>query len=265
MQQTPSGLNYTSADLRPPWRASGLPVVFHHGIGTSLEIWSEWVPIVSAHHPVVRFDMRGFGASAVPPEDHRWSMDQLVADLWEVAASAGAERVHLAGESIGGTIVLAAAAASPDRVASVTISNASYKGEGLGQIEHWRAQFADGGTAGWAARMMENRFTPGAGVPAALAWFGEEQARTRSHVALGLAEVLAAADLTDAVRGMNVPLSIVLPDSSPFVPVKHGAELRDIAPDARLRVVPGTRHGLPFTHAREEAEWLVRFLAEVEG
>jgi pimeloyl-ACP methyl ester carboxylesterase len=265
MPQTRSGLNYATTDLRPPWRTSGMPVLFHHGIGTSLGIWSEWIPIVASRHPVARFDMRGFGASTVPAMEHRWSMDELVADVWDVADAAEAEAVHLVGESIGGTIALAAALARPDRVASVTISNASYKGEGIGQIGYWRAQFSDGGAAGWGARMMDHRFAPGAGDPEALAWFAQEQARTPAHVALGLAEVLAGADLTDALRRMDLPLSIVLPDSSPFVPVKHGAELHDLAPNARLRVVPGARHGLPFTHAKSEAEWLLRFLAEVES
>src|SRR5690606_8429382 len=113
MPKTSRGLNYVATDLRPPWRASGLPVVFNHGIGTNLGVWSEWVPIVAARHPVVRFDLRGFGASPVPPADHRWTMDELVDDLLDVAATTGAEKVHVVGESIGGTIALAAAIRAP--------------------------------------------------------------------------------------------------------------------------------------------------------
>src|SRR5690606_22491063 len=101
MPKTARGLNYVATDLRPPWRKSGLPVVFNHGIGTNLGIWSEWVPIVAAHHPVVRFDMRGFGQSPVPPAGHRWTFDEMIDDLLEVAATTGAEKVHVMGESIG--------------------------------------------------------------------------------------------------------------------------------------------------------------------
>lgn len=264
MPETNRGLNYRIDDLRPPWQRGGLPVVFNHGIGTDMDIWADWVPVVAAHHPAIRFDMRGFGKSVVPDEDHRWTMEEMTGDFWEVADLSDAPKVHLVGESMGGTIVLAAALARPERVASVTISNASFKGKGIGELAYWRDQFADGGAAGWSRRMMENRFAPGASEAEALAWFEETQARTRPHVAMGLGTLLAGSDLTEALRTLHVPVSVVLPDSSPFVPVAHGAELKAIAPDVRLRVVPGTRHGLPFSHAREEAATLVAFLRDLE-
>jgi 3-oxoadipate enol-lactonase len=62
-----------------------------------------------------------------------------------------------------------------------------------------------------------------------------------------------------------VPISIVLPDSSPFVPVQHATELHHIAKNSKLRVVPGVRHGLPFVHAREEAAALLGSLSAYEG
>lgn len=265
MPKTARGLAYSIEDFRPPWVTSGLPIVFNHGIGTNRDIWAEWVPIVASRRKMVRFDMRGFGQSIIPPETHQWSMEEMVADLWEVADLAGAEKVHLFGESMGGTIALAATVARPERVASVSISNASYKGKGLGELAYWQQQFADGGAKGWSRRMMENRFGPGVGTPEALAWFEQEQAKTQPHVAMGLGAVLAQSDLTEALKSLNVPISVVLPDSSPFVPVMHGAELRQIAPNVRLRVVPNMRHGLPFSHARSEARRLCAFLDEIEG
>lgn len=264
MPMTAEGVHFVTHDLRPPWRTTSLPVVFNHGIGTSLDIWAEWVPVIAARHPMVRFDMRGFGRSTIPSEDHVWSMAELVKDLWEVADAAGADRVHLMGESFGGTIALAAAVTCPERVASVTLSNATFKGQGIGQIQYWHDEFAQGGPAGWGERMMHHRFVPGSGDSAALAWFAREQATTRPHVAIGLAGVLAGADLSDAVASLDIPISIVLPDSSPFVPVQHGAELLKVAKRARLRVVPGVRHGLPFTHARQEAEALLASLDACE-
>lgn len=265
MARTSRGLHTRGDDMRPPWRTDGLPVVFHHGIGTNLDIWAAWMPAIAARHPVLRFDMRGFGRSVLPPENHIWSMDEMIADLFEVADLAGPGPVHLVGESMGGTIVLAAACAQPQRVASVHLSNASFKGKGIGELAYWRKQFADGGPAGWSRRMMENRFAPGAGDPSSLAWFEEEQAKTRPHVAMGLGGVLAASDLTQALRDLPVPVSVVLPDSSPFVPVEHGIEMMRLAPRCRLRVVPNVRHGLPFSHARTESRQLAEFLTEIEG
>jgi hypothetical protein len=41
--------------------------------------------------------------------------------------------------------------------------------------------------------------------------------------------------------------------------------LHGLARNSKLRVVPGTRHGLPFVHAREEAAALLASLREYEG
>ncbi|MEO3388078.1 alpha/beta hydrolase [Mesorhizobium sp. CAU 1741] len=264
MPESLRGLHYRVDDIRAPWADETLPVLFNHGIGTDMDIWAEWVPVLAARHRVVRFDMRGFGRSPVPEEDHQWTMDELTGDLWSVADAAGAARVHLVGESMGGTIVLAAAIAQPDRVASVTISNASFKGKGLGELAYWREQFADGGAVGWSRRMMDNRFAPGAGEERALAWFQETQSRTRPHVAMGLGTLLAGSDLSDQLRSLDVPISVVLPDSSPFVPLAHGSELETIAPNVRFRTVAGVRHGLPFSHARSEAAHLLDFLSTTD-
>ena len=66
MPRTAGGLHYEVTDLRAPWlqaKRAWQPVVFHHGVGASLDIFVEWLPIVATRHPVVRFDMRGFGRS----------------------------------------------------------------------------------------------------------------------------------------------------------------------------------------------------------
>src|SRR4030088_1460565 len=183
MPTTADGIHYVATDLRPPWVTSGLPVIFNHGIGTNLDIWAEWVPVIAARHPMVRLDMRGFGQSAIPAEHHKWSMDEMVRDLWDVADTAGSGKVHLVGESLGGTIALAAALARPERVASVTISNGSFKGAGIGQLRYWKDEFAQGGGAGWGKRMMIHRFVPGVGDPLALAWFAKGQANPARHAA----------------------------------------------------------------------------------
>ena len=262
---TKRGLAYTAADNRPPWRRDGLPVVFHHGIGTNRDIWCDWLPLIATRHPVVRFDFRGFGASIVPPTDHAWSMGELIEDALEVADIAGPGPVHIVGESMGGTVALAAALAHPRKFASVTISNAGYKGQGIGRLPGWRAEIEKDGIAAWAARMMPLRFVPGTGDPDRLAWFAAEQAKAKPHVVLGLGEVLAQQDLTDQAPALEPPLLILSPDSSPFVPVRQGAELAELVPHAELCVFPGARHGLPFSHAAEAARVTSDFLERVEA
>jgi pimeloyl-ACP methyl ester carboxylesterase len=145
-------------------------VVFHHGVGASLEIFDEWVPIVAARHPVVRYDMRGFGQSIVPPATHEWTMSELVEDLLEVGEVAfGTEPIHVMGESIGGTIALAASLRHPERFSAVAMSNAAINGGHIGYAPGWRSEVARIGIDGWSKRLMEMRFVPGAAPPEAVA------------------------------------------------------------------------------------------------
>lgn len=269
MPKTKRGLHYEVTDLRPAWRRGkgcGRPVVFHHGVGTSLEIFDEWLPIIATRHAVVRFDMRGFGRSVVPPENHAWSMEEMIADVGEVAEAAfGAERVHLMGESIGGTIALAAALAQPARFTSVAMSNAAIKG---GQIAHapgWRAEIARVGIKGWSDRLMEMRFVPGAVSAEALAWFASVQEKSPPHVAIGLGELLVGTDLTSRLAGFDLPLLLMMPDRSPYVSLAQANALAELVPQAQIAVFPGARHGLPLSHGKEAAATLLAFLARVES
>ncbi len=263
-QMTRRGLAYATADVRPPWHGDERPVVLHHGIGTNRDIWCGWLPEVAAQHRVVRFDFRGFGASAVPPVNHTWTMRELIDDLLEVADIAGDGPVHVVGESMGGSIALAAAIERPDRFASVTISNAGYKGQGIGRLPGWKAEIERDGIATWAERMMPLRFAPGAADARQLAWFATEQARAKPHVVLGLGDVLARLDLTQQAPTLKIPLLILAPDSSPFVPVRQASELVELIPHAELNVFAGVRHGLPFSHAAKASRLTRDFLARVE-
>jgi 3-oxoadipate enol-lactonase len=262
MQLNERGIACELTDLVPPWRRRGPPVVFHHGIGTNRDAWAEWLPAVAARHPAWRFDLRGFGESAPLPVDALLEpsalMDQLIDDLFSVAPANAP--VHLVGESAGGTIVLAAALRSPERVASVTISNAAISGQGIGQIDGWRALF-DAGIAAWNARMMDCRFAPGAVDATAAAWYAKQQMRTRPETAMTLAGMLAVTDLRAALRRLRPPLLVLIPDSSPFIPVGMYDGLDTMLPDAEKRVFAGVRHGLPFSHAAECTAILLDFIA----
>jgi 3-oxoadipate enol-lactonase len=269
MPRTARGLHYEVTDLRAPWcrgRESGQPVVFHHGVGASLDIFAEWLPIIAARHPVVRFDMRGFGQSVVPPESHAWTMGELIADLLEVAETAfGTQPVHVMGESIGGTIALAACLEHPARFASVTMSNAAIKGGQIGYAPGWRAEIARVGIKDWSERLMEMRFVPGAASPEALDWFAALQARSPAHVVVGLGELLIGTDLTAELATFKSPLLLMMPDRSPFVSLAQANALAELVPQTEIAVFPGARHGLPFSHAKEAAGTHLAFLARVES
>lgn len=262
---TPSGLAYEAIDITAPWAKGRFPIVFHHGIGTDRHIWTDWLPAVVARHAVLRFDTRGFGASQMPPPDHVWTLESAVADLAAVMDLAGDGPVHLVGESFGGTVCLAAAARYPRRVASLTVSNTAYKGSGIAHVAGWRAALEAKGTEAWSRDMMVKRFPEGALGAAKADWFHKVQSQSAPHAISGIGELLARTDLTNELQRIRAPLLILSPDRSPFVTARMSVELMEHVPHAELAVIPGSRHGLPFSHGEACGRLLAGHLDRVEG
>lgn len=263
--RTSTGLAYDVIDLVPPWAVGRAPVVFHHGIGTDRHVWTDWLPSIVTRHKVLRFDTRGYGASAVPPESHRFSLEAALVDLMAMVDLAGAGPVHVVGESFGGTVALAAAIRHPDRIASVAVSNAAFKGSGIAEVPGWRASFASRGMAAWSGDMMAKRFVPGGLDEARFDWFRSVQDKSPAHVTAGLGELLAATDLGPELGQLKAPLLILMPDRSPFVTARMGVELAERVQHAELAMIPGARHGLPFSHGAECGARLAAHLAQVEA
>lgn len=253
-------LHYDVVDQVAPWREARAPILFHHGIGACAAMWAGWVPALGDAHRLVTFDMRGCGQSHIPGPDFAWSLDLLVDDLFAVADAAGLQRFHLVGESIGGTVALAAAIARPDRVVTLTVSNGAHLGASIRSVEAWQSQLDQGGVKAWSDAFLPGRFHDGALSPERLAWFAMQQERWPRDSILNALGVLVGTDLSARLKHIGCPTLLLHPDGSPFIPVPVMAELHRLLPDAELHVIGRARHGLPFSHAVQCAGLLRTFL-----
>jgi pimeloyl-ACP methyl ester carboxylesterase len=84
--------------------------LLHSGV-TDLHSWDEVAADLATDHTVIRYDLRGFGASP-PPNRGFAHLHDLTAVLDEV----GVARTALAGNSLGGLLALTFAVGHPDRV-----------------------------------------------------------------------------------------------------------------------------------------------------
>jgi pimeloyl-ACP methyl ester carboxylesterase len=251
---------YDVIDLRPPWAPPPETVILHHGLGTNSAIWSDWLATLTSQYRVVRFDMRGCGASAPLGPTSPWTLDSFVDDVIAVADAVAAPRFHLIGESFGGTVTLYTSVVQGARLLSATCISAPHRGGSIKVLKGWNTLLgtADGMRA-WSQNMMEYRFRDGAVSPAAFAWFKAEQDKTDPAMVRGVSELVMKTDLTPFLVRVLGPVLLLAPDSSPFVESQLVAELHGLLTTSELQVFAGTRHGLAFSHARECAELFVEF------
>ena len=87
-----------------------------------------WTKRIAASRQVVMYDQRGTGASHLTVPKAPQTMDAQVADLDAVRASLHVDKVHLIGDSYGGLLASAYAAAHPEHVLSLILSDSAAPG-----------------------------------------------------------------------------------------------------------------------------------------
>lgn len=98
-------------------RGSGEPLVLIHGIGHHWRAWEPVLDLLATSYDVIALDLPGFGRSPLPPELPD-GMPGAVLAVTAFLDELGLDRVHVAGNSLGGGIALELAATG--RVASAT-------------------------------------------------------------------------------------------------------------------------------------------------
>jgi pimeloyl-ACP methyl ester carboxylesterase len=256
---------YDVVDRTAPWVTDPETIVFNHGIGIDHRMWTKWMPALMERYRIVLLDMRGFGQSTIPPADAKWSMDILVDDVFAVAKAAGAERFHLAGESMGGTVALCSYFRNPRALRTITVSNGAHLGASLENLNDWRDVIASGAMAGWSAMMSERRFYHGALPPDEQVWFDAAQRESSADSCMNALAVLRGIDLTAKLKDIAVPVFIVHGDASPFIPLTITAALHAGLPDSEVQVFPHAKHGLPLSHGTQCGRAMRAFLDRRAG
>jgi 4,5:9,10-diseco-3-hydroxy-5,9,17-trioxoandrosta-1(10),2-diene-4-oate hydrolase len=91
-----------------------MPVILVHGLGGSIENWVYNVESLGQHHRVYAPDLKGFGRSDKTPVLH--DIDELVQFISDFMTVQHIDKASLAGNSLGGGLVLQFAIRFPDKV-----------------------------------------------------------------------------------------------------------------------------------------------------
>lgn len=151
-----------SHDARIYWRTDGNPalpaLVLGNSLGTDFSLWDAVLPRLLRHFYVVRYDMRGHGASDAP--DGEYSLDMLTDDLEAVIQATGLVRLHYLGISLGGMVGMNYASRHPGKLDKLILSNAN---PGSPDRKLWLTRIRsvqENGMAGLVDSTMARFFTP---------------------------------------------------------------------------------------------------------
>jgi pimeloyl-ACP methyl ester carboxylesterase len=100
----------------------GTPVLFLHGNMSSATWWEEAMVTLPQGYRAIAPDQRGFGDAELAAKiDATRGMHDLTDDAWALLDALSIERVHVVGNSLGGSVVWSMLADRPERLLSVTL------------------------------------------------------------------------------------------------------------------------------------------------
>lgn len=249
-----------SHDLLGPPDAS--PVVLSCSLGTDRSMWDRQVPALSERHRVVRYDLRGHGASPAPPGPYE--IADLGGDLLALLDRLEIERATLCGVSIGAMTSLWVAAHAPERVDRVVLCCTSSKfGADAAAVYRERARLVlDQGVEPVADGALERWFTPRfrASNPELMAQVRSGLTGTSSVGYAGCCEALAAMDLRSELGSIEAPALVISGDADPATPPEHGRAIADGIAGARFALIEAAAHLANIEKADEVTPLMLGFI-----
>jgi pimeloyl-ACP methyl ester carboxylesterase len=208
---------------------------------------------------VVLYDLRGHGLSERPARGY--TVADFVAELAGVLdALAIAHPVQLVGNSFGGTLALAFAAAHPDRVAGVVLID------------------AHDGAAGWSAQMTATLQLQGEARDAKIVdsfqhWLGRHSEKKRTRLARAASALVEGTTLVAdldaspplaaaALARVRAPVLALYGETSDVI--ERGRALAAALPACELVVLPGCTHSVLWEATAEVRRRVVAWLPREE-
>jgi len=231
-------------------------VILSNSLGSTLAMWDGVVAAVATRHRVVRYDLRGHGASPTPPGPY--AIADLGADLLDLLDRIGAPRASLVGSSIGGMASIWVAANAPERVDRlVLIGSAARLGPAQGWIDRSRRALLEG-TAGIAEAVTPRWVAAdfAASHPDAMKVFRAMFGVADPAGYAGCCMAIAGMDQTGDLDRITARTLVVVGSDDEATPRGLSEAIVEAVPGSRLAVIEGAAH-LPSLDRPEEVATLI--------
>lgn len=249
-------LHYQVRGESGPW------VVLVHGALVHSGSWADQVPVLSANHRVVTFDIRGYGHSAAI--DGHFSISAAADDLQALLGHLGIESTAVVGFSMGGFIAQELALRAPELVRSlVLVSTAARVGGDAAAVFRERASVIerdglDAEREQHVPRAFSNAFRTAH--PDALRRYAEEVVSNDPAVVAATFRALADFDAHERLGEVVAPTLIVAGAQDPALGPDAARELAAAIAGATVEVLPDVGHTLHLETPERFARLVIEFL-----
>jgi 3-oxoadipate enol-lactonase len=265
-------LHYRVYDCTDPWRRPAT-VMLQHGFARSSKFWYGMIPYLCRHYRVVCPDLRGLGESGSDFDpDRTLSVETYLADIVTIIDHLGEDRIHYAGESLGGMVGFHLAVEHADRLRSFTAISTpptvpvipgpqSFPRFGF---PTWQEALRTMGADAWSrAANGATRFPPDTD-PALVDWYAQEGARCSVDVLVAMSRVIEGIDLKPLLPQVKVPVLGIYPTFSPTVSDEQMRLLRQV-PNIRIVTLPIRYHVIWALKPAACATNMLYFIGQLDG
>ena len=241
MKITANGININYS-LEGP--ASGPVITMSHSLATDLTMWDPQVPELTSRYRVLRYDTRGHGGTDAPPG--RYSLEQLTEDVRALLQALGIAQTHFMGLSMGGMIGQMLALKYPHLLQSLllcdTMSRVPPEAKSL-----WEERIRIAETQGMEPHVeptLERWFTApfrAAGAPI-LDTVRALIRSTNPHGYAGCCQAIAALNLTEHLKLLNLPTLIIVGEEDVGTPVAASRTIHEQIKGSELVILKSASH-----------------------
>jgi 3-oxoadipate enol-lactonase / 4-carboxymuconolactone decarboxylase len=214
-------------------------ILLSHSLGVDHAQWDQQTADLLPYFRVLRYDIRGHGASDAPAGDY--SIEMLGRDVLAIADAAGLDKFAFCGLSLGGMIGQWLGANAADRLTFLVLANTTPRANSPSSIEERRTKVLNGGMAAVVDSVMQRFFSAGsldANYPA-IATTKRTFLATNPVGYAGCCAAFRDMDHRLLVRAIRTPTMIVFGDLDVSTPWKDNGEiLASSIPNPRVVGLP---------------------------
>ena len=238
----------------------GPAVAFCHGRASTHLSWCHQVVALQARYTCLTYDLRGFGRSTDGPGDP--GLAAHGADLEALLDHLGIERTFVVAQSMGGFGALQFALKHPERVLGLVLSSTPAGVDDEVIVARVREAQEEAAGLPVTERVFRPAFVEKRPEMVHI-WRAQQDASPRYPKSFLDPLWFGGGPQVEEVQRLAVPVLILAAEHDRSVPVAAAERLRELLPNARLRVAPDCGHCIYWERPEFYGRALLDFFAEV--